>query len=138
MLYIPSYSKYKKQQKGKSFRRVCKQVNFFRLQLGVIGLKAISCGRINSKEIKTFRQLIQKFLKKQGRLKIHIFPDTPITRKPLEVRMGKGKGSVNHWVFKVRPGDILFEIQLKSSLSIIRILKLVQMRLKIKTKIIFM
>jgi len=137
MLYIPSNSKHKKQQKGKSFRRIFKKTDFFRFNSGTVGLKAISCGRITSNEVKTFRQLIQKFLKKQGRLRINIFPDTPITKKPLEVRMGKGKGSINHWIFRVKPGIILFEIQLKSNLSAIRIMNLVKLRLSIKTQIVF-
>jgi len=136
MLYIPKKSKYKKQQKGKSFQRISKKIDFFRLNYGTIGLKATSSGRITSKELKTARQLIQKFLKKQGRLKINVFPDTPITKKPLEVRMGKGKGSVNHWIFKVKAGMILFEVQLKSNSSITHILALVQLRLSIKTQII--
>jgi len=137
MLYIPVNSKYKKQQKGKSFRRISKKIDFFRLNSGIIGLKALSYGRITSKEIKTFRQLIQKFLKKQGRLKINIFPDTPITKKPLEVRMGKGKGAVNHWIFKIQPGMIIFEIQLRSNLSITSVLNLVQIRLSVKTQIVY-
>lgn len=137
MLYIPKNSKYKKQQKGKSFRRINKNIDFFRLQFGTIGLKALSFGRISSKEIKTFRQLIHKNLKKQGRLKICIFPYTPITKKPLEVRMGKGKGAVNHWISKVKPGTILFEIQIKSNILITNILKLVQLRLSIKTQVVF-
>jgi len=137
MLYIPANSKHKKQQKGRSFRRISKKINFFRLHSGVIGLKAISCGRITSSEVKTLRQLIQKFLKKQGRLRINIFPNTPITKKPLEVRMGKGKGSINHWVFRIRPGMILFEIQLKSNVSVTHIINLVRLRLSIRTKIIF-
>ena len=137
MLYIPVNSKYKKQQKGKSFRRISKKIDFFRLNSGIIGLKALSYGRITSKEIKTFRQLIQKFLKKQGRLKINIFPDTPITKKPLEVRMGKGKGAVNHWIFKIQPGMIIFEIQLRPNLSITSVLNLVQIRLSVKTQIVY-
>ena len=94
--FIPSKSKYKKYQKGKSIRRIHKKNNFFRLTSGSIALKSASFGRLSSKEIKTLVYCINKIMKKRGCLILHIFPQTPITKKPLEIRMGKGKGSVDH------------------------------------------
>jgi len=96
MYFIPSKSKYKKQQKGKSICCIYKNNNFFRLKFGSIALKATSFGRLTSKEIKTIKYCINKVIKKRGRLVLNIYPQTPITKKPLEIRMGKGKGSVNH------------------------------------------
>ena len=136
MLFIPKNSKYKKQRKGKSSFRINKKISFCQFQYGSVGLKATSMGFLNSKELKTIRQTILKVLKKKGRLKINIYPQTPITKKPLEIRMGKGKGSVNHWVFKVRPGIVLLEIETEFISLAIKALKLAQIRLSVNTKIL--
>jgi len=80
---------------------------------------------------------MNKVLKKEGQIKINVVADTPITRKPIEIRMGKGKGSVDHWVSKVGCGAILFEIETTSKILAIKALKLAQLKLPIKTKIIF-
>jgi len=136
MLFIPSNSKYKKQQKGKSINRIYKNTSFFRLNFGSIGLKSTSFGRITSNEIKTIRQSINKNLKKRGRLRLNIFSQTPITKKPLEIRMGKGKGNVNHWVCKVKTGMILLEIETEHIAAAIKALKLIQIRISLKTQII--
>ena len=136
MLFIPKNSKYKKEQKGRSSFRINKNISFCQLQYGSIGLKATSIGVLNSKELKTIRQTILKVLKKKGRLKINIYPQTPITKKPLEIRMGKGKGSVSHWVSKVRPGTLILEIETEFSSLAIKALKLAQIRLSVDTKIL--
>ena len=78
-----------------------------------------------------------KQIKKLGRLKVNIFPHTPISKKPIEVRMGKGKGNVDHWIFKVKPGFILYEIETIFIPIAIKALQRGQVRLPIKTKIIF-
>ena len=137
MLFIPNNFKYKKQQKGKSFCRVNKKVSFFQLKYGSVGLKALVCGRLTSREIKTAYQLLNKKLKRRGFIKINVYPQNSISKKPLEIRMGKGKGSVDHWVFNVRPGMILFEIESEFKPVVLKALKLVQMRISINTKIIF-
>lgn len=137
MLFIPNGTKYKKQQKGKSFCRVNKKIDFFQLKYGSIGLKALTCGRLTSEEIKTARQVLSKKLKKCGFIKINIYPQTPISKKPLEIRMGKGKGNVDHWVFKVRSGMILFEAESEFKSLVVKALKLVQLRLSIRTRIVF-
>lgn len=109
-MFIPKSSKFKKQQKGKFFNRVS-TVNFFdQLKFGSIGLKAMSFSRLTSKQLETIKKVITKQIKKTGQLIIHSFPNTPISHKPIEIRMGKGKGNVDHWVCKVKPGFILCEI----------------------------
>lgn len=137
MQFVPSNSKYKKQQKGKSFNRINKNVNFFRLNFGIIGLKSKTFGRLTTNQIKTIRQTINKVMKKQGRLKLNIFPQTPITKKPLEIRMGKGKGSVDHWVYKVKSGMLLFEIESENISLAVRAIKLIQIRIPLITQIIY-
>lgn len=80
------------------------------LSFGDYGLKAIESGKIQSKHIETARRVISRTLKRCGKTWIRIFPDVPVSKKPADVRMGKGKGSVEFWVFKAKPGRILFEI----------------------------
>ena len=80
---------------------------------------------------------MNKILKKRGFIKINIFPQTPISKKPLEIRMGKGKGNIDHWVFKVKPGFVLFEIETEFRSLAIKALKLVQIRISLDSKIIF-
>jgi large subunit ribosomal protein L16 len=134
----PRKTKFKKQQKGKSFNRInSTSVELNLLNFGSIGLKALAPGRLTSKQIEAVRQSINKVIKKQGRLKINIFPDTPISKKPIEVRMGKGKGGVDHWVFKVKPGFVLYEIETAFLSLAIKALEAGQIRLPIKTRIIF-
>lgn len=107
MLLQPKKTKYKKIQKGKLTK-----FNFRsnKLQFGSIGLKAAKSGTISSKQIEATRQAIVRKLNRKGKLWIRIFPNMPVTAKPIEVRMGKGKGAVTHWSVKVSAGTILFEI----------------------------
>jgi large subunit ribosomal protein L16 len=137
MQFIPSNAKYKKQQKGKSICRINKNVNFFRLNFGIIGLKSKTFGRLTTNQIKTIHQTINKVMKKQGRLKLNIFPQTPITKKPLEIRMGKGKGNVDHWVYKVKSGMLLLEIESEKVSLAIRAIKLIQIRIPLTTQIVY-
>ena len=102
-----------------------------------MGLKALASGRLTSKQIESVRQCISKIIKKQGRVKINVFPDTPISKKPIEVRMGKGKGAVDHWVFKVRAGSVLYEIETSFISLGIKALEAGQIRLPLRSKIIF-
>jgi len=80
------------------------------LAFGTIGLKAISAGRINSRQIEAARIAMTRHIKRQGKVWIRIFPDKPLTKKPLETRMGKGKGGVEEWVMNIKPGRILYEM----------------------------
>jgi large subunit ribosomal protein L16 len=138
MLLSPRRFKYRKQQKGRSINRISvnsKENN--NLMFGSIGLKSLEPGRLTAKQIQSVKQVINKKIKKIGRLKVNVFPQVPISKKPVEVRMGKGKGNVDHWVFKVKAGVVLFEIETTFLSTSIKALELSQRRLPLKTKIIF-
>jgi large subunit ribosomal protein L16 len=138
MLLSPRNFKYRKQQKGKSINRiVVKSKDTKNLIFGEIGLKSIESGRLTAKQMQSVRQVINKKIKKIGRLKINVFPHTPVSKKPVEVRMGKGKGNVDHHIFKVKAGIIIYEIETKFTSISIKALKLAQRRLPFKTKIIY-
>lgn len=81
------------------------------VSFGEFGLKAIGRGRITARQIEAARKAITRHVKRGGKMWIRIFPDKPITKKPLEVRMGSGKGSVEYWVAEIQPGKVLFEIE---------------------------
>ena len=107
MLLQPKKVKYKKVKKGKLSKFCYKNV----LHFGTIGLKATESGIITARQLESARQAISRKIKKKGKLWIKIYPHIPITKKPQEVRMGKGKGNVSHWASKVRGGSILFAIK---------------------------
>jgi len=106
-MLMPKRTKFKKMMKGrnrgKSFRG--NSISF-----GSIALKATEAGRINSRQIEAARVAMTRHIKRQGKVWIRVFPDKPLTAKPLETRMGKGKGSVDQWVMNIKPGRILFEM----------------------------
>lgn len=136
MLFTPKKFKFKKKQKGKRLNTINKVTSISKLNFGIIGLKSMDSGHISSNQINSLRQTINKIIKKKGKLRINIFPNTPISKKPLEVRMGKGKGNVDRWIFKVRSGTVLCEIEINSLLIGTQALKLAQLKIPIKTKII--
>jgi len=94
-MYIPKKTKFKKQQKKISFKKVKKPFGIDKLKFGSVGLKSVSVGRLTSKQIESIYQLLKKRLKRVGQVFITIFPNSSITKKPIEVRMGKGKGNVS-------------------------------------------
>lgn len=104
----PKRTKFRKQHKG---RNTGIAVRGSSVSFGEYGLKSISRGRLTARQIESARRTISRHVKRGGKLWIRIFPDKPITKKPLEVRMGKGKGSVEYWVAQIRPGTMLYEIQ---------------------------
>ncbi|MDG7055878.1 MAG: 50S ribosomal protein L16 [Wolbachia endosymbiont of Meromenopon meropis] len=106
-MFVPKKSKYRKVFKGR-IKGSTKGAST--LSFGSYGLKAMEGGRIQSKHIETARRAVSRTLRRSGKVWIRIFPDIPVSRKPADVRMGKGKGNVEFWVFKVKPGRILFEI----------------------------
>ena len=103
----PKRTKHAKMMKGRNrgLAYVGSKISF-----GDVGLKAIERGRITSRQIEAARRTITRHIKREGQVWIRIFPDKPITKKPLEVRMGKGKGNVEYWVSVIKPGKILFEM----------------------------
>jgi large subunit ribosomal protein L16 len=138
-MFIPKKTKFKKQQKGRSFKKISINktcaINILK-KSNKITLLALSAGRISSKHLVTCKQTINKVIKKYGTLFIPTFAHTPISKKPAEIRMGKGKGAVNEWVAKIKPGKILFEILVTQKPLGIKALKSVQNKLPINTKII--
>ncbi|MEM1160723.1 MAG: 50S ribosomal protein L16 [Pseudomonadota bacterium] len=106
------------------------------LNFGSYGLKAIQPERITARQIESARRAMTRHMKRQGRVWIRIFPDTPVTQKPTEVRMGKGKGSVEYWAAKVKPGRVMFEIDGVSEPIAREALRLAAMKLPIKSRIV--
>lgn len=104
----PKRTKYRKQFKGRN-RGVATRGN--KVSFGEYGLKSVEIGRITSRQIEAARRAMSRHIKRGGKIWIRIFPDKPISKKPLEVRMGSGKGNVEYWVALVQPGRVMFEIE---------------------------
>ncbi|TQV74757.1 50S ribosomal protein L16 [Aliikangiella marina] len=102
----PKRTKFRKQHTGRNRGVVNHKVSF-----GEFGLKAAARGRMTARQIEAARRAMTRHMKRQGKVYIRVFPDKPITKKPLEVRMGKGKGSVEYWVAQIQPGRMLFEVE---------------------------
>jgi large subunit ribosomal protein L16 len=107
-MLMPKRTKFRKVQKGRNrgLANVGNKVSF-----GDYGLKALERGRMTSRQIEAGRRVMTRHVKRGAKIWIRVFPDKPITKKPLEVRMGKGKGSVEYWVAQIQPGRVLYEIQ---------------------------
>lgn len=104
----PARTKYRKQFKGRN-RGLATSGNT--VHFGEYGLKSVERGRVTARQLEAARRAITRHVKRGGKLYIQIFPDKPITKKPLEVRQGKGKGNVEYWVAEVKPGRVMFEIE---------------------------
>ena len=104
----PKRTKFRKQMKGRN--RGLAQVGN-RVSFGEYGLKATTRGFVTARQIEAARRAITRYVKRGGKLWIRVFPDKPVTKKPVEVRMGKGKGNVEYWVAPIQPGRVMYEIQ---------------------------
>lgn len=104
----PKRTKFRKQQKGRNRGLAHRGSD---VSFGDFALQATGRGRVTARQIEAARMAIQRSVKRGGKLYIRVFPDKPISKKPLETRMGKGKGGVDHWVAQVKPGKILYEIE---------------------------
>ncbi len=104
----PKRTKFRKQQKGRN-RGMALRGN--KVSFGEFGLKSTGRGRVTARQIEAARRAINRHVKRGGRLWIRAFPDKPISKKPLEVRMGKGKGNPEYWVAQIKPGHVLYEIE---------------------------
>ena len=129
----PKRTKYRKAHKGRIHG---KAKGGFTLNFGSYGLKAMEPERVTARQIEATRRAITRHMKRAGRVWIRIFPDVPVTKKPTEVRMGKGKGSVEFWAAKVRPGRIMFEIDGVPDDVAREALRLGAAKLPVKTKIV--
>ena len=106
-MLMPKRTKYRKMMKGRNRGKSAKANT---LAFGSIGFKAIEAGRIDSRQIEAARIAMTRHIKRTGKIWIRVFPDKPLTAKPLETRMGKGKGAVDKWVMNIKPGRIIFEM----------------------------
>ena len=104
----PKRTKYRKQMKGRN-RGLAQRGN--KVSFGEFGLKATTRGRLTSRQIESARRALTHYIKRGGRVWIRVFPDKPVTKKPLEVRMGSGKGNVEYWVALIQPGAVLYEME---------------------------
>lgn len=107
-MLLPKRMKFRKVQKGRN-RGLAQRGS--KVSFGEFGLKAVSRGRMTSRQIEAGRRTITRKVKRGGKLWIRVFPDKPITQKPLEVRQGKGKGNVEYWVAQIQPGRVLYEVE---------------------------
>ena len=133
---IPRRTKYKKIHKGVIYNKIYKRIDSVNSFGNSISLKIVEGGRITSKQIESARSTITKVIKKIGRLKINAFALLAISKKPIETRMGKGKGAVDHWVFCAKPGYIFCKIQTKNIKLATIALNLAKNKLPLLTKII--
>ena len=129
----PKRTKFRKQHKGRihGLAKGGSDLNF-----GAYGLKAMEPERITARQIEAARRAMTRHMKRQGKVWIRIFPDLPVTKKPTEVRMGKGKGSVDFWACKVKPGRVMFEIDGVNETIAREALRLAAMKLPIKTRVV--
>jgi large subunit ribosomal protein L16 len=132
-MLMPKRTKYRKQMKGRN-RGYATSGN--KLEFGSIGFKATEAGRINSRQIEAARISATRHIKRTGKIWIRVFPAKPLTAKPLEVRMGKGKGSVDQWVMNIKPGRIIFEMGGVEETLARGALALAMAKLPFKTKIV--
>lgn len=127
----PKRTKYRKQQKGRNRGNTRKGST---ISFGTFGLKSMDNGRITNRQIEAARIAMTRYMKREGVVWIRIFPDKPITSKPQEVRMGKGKGALDHWVAQVQPGRIMFELDGVPEAVAEEALRLAAQKLPVKTK----
>lgn len=129
----PKRTKYRKQQKGRN-KGIAQKGN--RLAFGAFGIKTLERGRITNRQIESARIAMTRFMKREGKVWIRIFPDKPITKKPQEVRMGKGKGALSHYVAEVKPGHVLFEVGAVDQATAHEALRLAAQKLPVTTKFV--
>jgi large subunit ribosomal protein L16 len=130
----PKKVKYRKQFKGRMRGKAYRGSD---LSFGDFGLQALECGRLTAQQIEAARIAMTRSIKRGGKIWIRVFPDKPVTKKPAETRMGKGKGAPEGWVAVVRPGRVIYEMEGVSKETAGEALRLAAHKLPIKTKIIF-
>ncbi len=132
-MLMPKKVKYRKQQRG---RMTGKAWRGSELSFGDFGLKALSCGWVTNRQIEAARIAMTRFIKRGGKVWIRVFPDKPITKKPPETRMGKGKGAPEGWVAVVKPGKVLFEMEGVSLETATEAMRLAAMKISVPTKFV--
>lgn len=129
----PKRTKYRKQQKGRN-RGLA--LNGNKVSFGEYGLKCSEWGALTARQIEAARRVITRYVKRGGKMWIRVFPDVPITKKPLEVRMGSGKGNVEYWVAKVQPGKMIYELEGVTEVEAREAFKLAAAKLPVKTSFV--
>lgn len=129
----PKRTKYRKQQKGRNKGLAYRGST---ISFGTFGLKSLDAGRLTSRQIESARIAMTRHMKREGNVWIRVFPDKPITSKPAEVRMGKGKGALDHYVAQVQPGRIMFELAGVTEETANEALRLAAQKLPVMTKIV--
>jgi len=132
-MLMPKKVKFRKQQKGKRRGKAWRGSS---LSFGEYGLKVLECGYITDRQIEASRIAMTRFIKRGGKIWLRLFPDKPITKKPAEVRMGSGKGALDHWVAVVRPGKILFEMEGVPVADAAEAMRLASHKLSLRTKFV--
>jgi large subunit ribosomal protein L16 len=132
-MLMPNKVKYRKQQRG---RMTGKAWTGSQLSFGDFGIKTLEPGYITDRQIEASRIAITRFVKRGGKVWIRVFPDKPVTKKPAETRMGKGKGAPDHWVAAVKPGRILFEMEGVSRVDAMEAMRLASHKLSLRTKFV--
>jgi large subunit ribosomal protein L16 len=126
----PKRTKYRKQMKGRN-RGLAQTGN--KVSFGEFGLKSTEEGRLTARQIEAARRAMTRCVKRGGKIWIRVFPDVPVTKKPLEVRMGSGKGNVEYWVAKIQPGRMLYEMEGVDEATAREAFKLASAKLSVKT-----
>jgi large subunit ribosomal protein L16 len=132
-MLMPKRVKYRKQMRGRMTGMADRGAD---VQFGEFGLQALEPAWVTQRQIEAARRAIVRFIKRRGRVWIRIFPDKPVTAKPAETRMGKGKGAVDHWVCVVKPGRIMFEMSDIDEATARQALRLAGFKMPIKTKFV--
>ncbi len=130
-MLMPKRVKYRKQMRGRMKGKASRGTE---VAFGDFGLQALEPGWVTARQIEAARRALVRYMRRRGKVWIRIFPDKPVTKKPAETRMGKGKGSVDHWVAVVKPGRILFEISGLNEEGAREAMRLASHKLSIKTK----
>ena len=132
-MMMPKKVKYRKQQRGRMAGKAWRGSS---ISFGDVGLKTVECGRLTSRQIEAGRIAMTRFIKRGGKVWIRLFPDKPITKKPAETRMGKGKGAPEQWVAVIRPGKVLFEMEGVDAVTAKQAMSLAADKLPIRTKLV--
>ncbi|MFZ1086403.1 MAG: 50S ribosomal protein L16 [Terracidiphilus sp.] len=132
-MLMPKKVKFRKQQKGKRRGKAWRGSS---ISFGEYGLRVMECGYITDRQIEASRIAMTRFIKRGGKIWLRLFPDKSITKKPAEVRMGSGKGALDHWVAVVRPGKILFEMEGVDPVTAQEAMRLASNKLPLKTKFV--
>lgn len=132
-MLMPKRVKYRKQMRGRMRGKASRGTE---VSFGDFGLQAVEPGWVTARQIEAARRALVRYMRRRGKVWIRIFPDKPVTKKPAETRMGKGKGAVDHWVAVVKPGRVMFEISGLDEPGAREALRLASHKLAVKTKFV--